>query len=149
MEANYNTFLTKLLWHCEDSDAVDSFIQALKEKRVTLQVEYLNDESFASSPLAEIKSLLDQILETNRLKMKCIGFQDFEGAAINREKERNLHKLINQQGFSLYYLEQDRYALYHVDTDAKERFIKFFVYTNSHDLVGFIEGIRERVSEGK
>ena len=142
MDANYNFILTELLWYSEDKEFIDGFIEEFINKKITLQIDYLTEESFATPPYSDLKKLLDQTLEVNNQKLKCIKAQDFEGAASYRNKERELLGLIDGCGFNLYYLDNGYFALYHVNADKKGRKLAFTVYTKSSKFVELIEGIR-------
>jgi hypothetical protein len=149
MDANYNFILTELLWYSEDKEFIAGFIEEFVSKEITLQVDYLTEDSFAPPPYSDIKKLLDQTLEASNLKLESIKAQDFEGAASYRDKERELLRLIDECGFNLYYLDKGYFALYHVIADKKWRKLTFTVYTNSQNCIDFIERIRERVNKGK
>ena len=145
MEAQNNFILTELLWNSEDKGFINDLIVELANEAITLEIEYLDEDSFATESFIELKSVIDQTLETNRKKLNCIRGQDFEGAAFFRNEQLVLLNQMEAQGFSLYTLGEGKYVVYHVNVDKKSRKIKFIVYTTSEDCAVFLK----RISEGK
>jgi hypothetical protein len=145
MEATYNFIITDLLWYSEDKEFIDGFASEFVNLGVKLEIEFLNDKSFTTKPLARVKKNLDKALEINQLKLNCLKAQDFEGAAAFRITERELSTQLKKGGFNLYKLNYNEFALYHVDVDKKNRKMKLTIFTNSSECVELIEEIRIKV----
>lgn len=149
MKTTYNFILYDLLGNSEDKEFIDGFVTELVNKGIILEVEFHNEQFPTNEPYAKLKSLIDQTMETIHLKIKCVKDQDFEGAASFRSQERKILFQIEKTGFELYKLQQDEFALYHVDVNKKGLKIKFIAYTNSEKFIAFIENIKERESINK
>jgi hypothetical protein len=145
MEATYNFIITELLWFSEDKEVIDGFVNEFISKGVKLEIEFINDNSFSTKPLAELKKNLDKALEINQLKLNCVKAQDFEGTAAFRNTERELSSQLNKGGFTLNKLTTNEFALYHVDVDKKNKKLKLTIFTNSTECIELIEEIRIKV----
>jgi hypothetical protein len=146
MEATYNFILTELLWYSEDNEFINGFVDELKNKKISLEIEYLNKKSFTTKLYADLKILLDKTLDETQQKLDCVKVQDFEGAAYHRNSERTSLNVIEGQGFNLYMLDNAKFVLYHVDVEKLGPSIKFTIYTNSKECRGLIKGIRGKMN---
>lgn len=147
METTYNFIINDLLLNSEDKKFIEGFSNEFVDKGIILEVEYLTEQSFTREPYTKLKNLLDQTMESCKLKLKCVKDQDFEGASSFREEERKFIIQIERVGFNFYNLKQNEFALYHVDVDKKKRKLKFVIYTNSEEFIAFIGEIKGKVSK--
>lgn len=149
MEAKYNFFLTDLLWNIEDKEFINGFTEEMIRKGVTLEVDFIRHNTFSTKSNAKLKKVLNQCLEARSLKLQCVKDQNFEGAASNRKKERELLSQIENEGFDLTNIQHNEYVLYHVDVDTKNRNVRFTVYTNGNECEAFLLDMAKRVAESK
>ncbi len=142
MEANYNFIFTEILMNIEDKKFLNDLIEEMQQKRIRLDIKILGVEAFETYTYSELKKLLDSCLEANHQKIKCIKSQDFNGASLHRETERELHGQIEKLGFTLFTAVPNGYALYHLGIDRKNRIFNILLFTNSNECFELCEWIK-------
>lgn len=159
MEAKYNFILADLLRSFEakeiqpnllqdfdHNEFIDGFTEEMIRKGVILKVDFISRNTLSTKRYTKLKNLLNQCLDARNLKLQCVKNQDFEGASSHREKEHELLSRIENEGFGLYVMQHNEYALYRVDVDTKNRNVRFTVYTNGKECKAFLLDIAKRVA---
>ncbi|MDY0199878.1 MAG: hypothetical protein RBR40_02700 [Tenuifilaceae bacterium] len=147
MKPTYNFILNDLLYNSEDKEFIDGFYEELVDKAIVLEVEYLTKLPPNTGLYSELEHLIEQTMEASHLKLNHIKGQNFESASLFRDVERMFISQIKETGFNLHKLQQDEFALYHVDVEKENRKIKFLIHTNSNKFKTFIDEIRVKANK--